>query len=536
MGERRLLEQHEVGPLARARGCRGGRRDPAPTRGSASRRSAPRAAAPRRRLHAIAITSGIETTGDVPGFAVGRERDRRAGLAERRGQGPASREGRTSRPAAGRRRSRSLRARRRRRGEQWLRWSALRAPRRAAAAAAPESPSWSACTRSASPAASLADRDRLEVLERERDVLHVDVDGVGEAFAVRLRGSARRTPFAPSHARATPAGTAWAARSVTVHVCSASSASRRASRARSQLLLDREAVAGLQLERGRAVREHLGRAAAREKASTSSSLASANMRARPEDAPVAAVQLPVRDAAAKSSLELVGAPSDERHMGVAVDEAGHEAARDRPRRRTGSQGRPSAEPAYTITPSSSHATPTSTVASSWPDRRRGGCRRAVAIARRHDRPARHRAKLTRASFRHRRLRLDSRTDAGRTRSIVLPVPLEEAWTRADGLGAPGGLDARRRQRDGRVRRARRRRCATRRAHAHPRRAGVHRADGGRDLGSAASPRHPPRLRRDRHGHVAPRSDRGRHPLHLAGGHPPRDARRRRAGRDAATAR
>ena len=93
---------------------------------------------------------------------------------------------------------------------------------------------------------------------------------------------------------------------------------------RAHFLLDRESVAGLQLEGGRAVGEHLVEQRARELEHLVVARLGEHAR-RPEDAAVASVQLPIGDAA-QARFELVGPPPDERQVGVAVDEAGHEAS------------------------------------------------------------------------------------------------------------------------------------------------------------------------------------------------------------------
>ena len=247
-----------------------------------------------------------------------------------------------------------------------------------------------------------------------------------------------------------------------------------------QLLLHRQAVARLQLERGRTVRR-ASRRAARARTRAPRRRSPRRTCAPTGRCPVAAVQLTVGDAA-QARLELVGAPADERQVRVLVDEARHEAPavgvaeRRLPRKAVGGAR-------VTIVPSSSQATPTPALGRLVADldRRAGAARRRHR--RGHDRTPRHRR-----SLRVHRLAfappptLDIR--AGRTRDRAAGSP-RGSVDRAARLGAPGRLDARRRPGDGRVRAARRRRRPARRAHAPLRRAGVHRADGGGRVGPAA---------------------------------------------------
>ena len=105
------------------------------------------------------------------------------------------------------------------------------------------------------PGASGRVSHRCQVLERERDVLHVDVDLIGESLGCRRRDQLVHT--ARTHpARDIPFGTAWHASDVTEQL-------RRRLRERacqprlSELSFHGESVPGLQFHHGRPVRRHL---------------------------------------------------------------------------------------------------------------------------------------------------------------------------------------------------------------------------------------------------------------------------------------
>ena len=164
--------------------------------------------------------------------------------------------------------------------------------------------------------------DGREVLERERDVLDVDVDGVGEVLGGRDRdqllahGADPRGSIDPvGHRVAGEEGHRAGLRGLL------GQAPREARLA--QLGLERQPVARLQLERGRSVVGHL----LQQRPAERQDLLVRGCGEHPGAArdPALAVELAVADAG-QARLELVVAPPDEGEVGVAVHEPRHDRA------------------------------------------------------------------------------------------------------------------------------------------------------------------------------------------------------------------
>jgi hypothetical protein len=163
--------------------------------------------------------------------------------------------------------------------------------------------------------------DGRKIVQRERDVLHVDVDLIDERL-VRRRGDqlvARCAhPVAPRDA-VRHGVTGEQGHGACLRRCVGESA--RQPRL-AELGRHREPVAGLELHRGRAVCRHL----AREREAERQHLVVGSGREHPaaaEDPTLLAVEIAVARAG-QARLELVGPPADERQMDVAVDEPGNE--------------------------------------------------------------------------------------------------------------------------------------------------------------------------------------------------------------------
>ena len=165
--------------------------------------------------------------------------------------------------------------------------------------------------------------DGREIVERERDVLHVDIDLIGEPLG-RCCGD-QLLARGPD-----PIGARHALRHRVAREQRHRTRLRRGVRERArqprlpELGLHGQPVPGLQLQRGRSVRGHL----TDERHAERQHVVVGGGREHPaaaEDASLLAVQVAVARAG-QARLELVGAPAEERQVHVAVDEPGNEQA------------------------------------------------------------------------------------------------------------------------------------------------------------------------------------------------------------------